>query len=425
MADEPKRDDDYPSWIDTATSVLGAVGFNRVRIQWKLRRWVNERRAARNRRAQMLDHVTYAHRVCAECGAINDRDDKMCARCREKLQARPVEVAGRLGLHAPTGTTTLVAIALVVVFVRTALATGSAAPMDISPLVLIEHGGRLGAAMDAEWWRAATSVLLHTGLFHLGFNLLALFTAGPMLEEQYGKWLLPPIFFATAVAASIFSDAVSGSAIVTVGASGGIMGVIGCLAGIGHRIALDGPRRGRTLRNEMLLWSLFVIFFGFVVGADQWAHLGGFVAGAAIGLVVRPTWVRAGAGRRIAGLVGALGLAALAATTWAALIPLTELPPSLRAPDPSLPEVAGDLAVDDGWPTDDPDDLDDLGTQVSICRTVSAGDRAKLDELWDAATIDALCAELAQRRAACAGTPAPEDCAELRRVDAWFDAREP
>ena len=292
MADEP-RDDDYPGWIETVTSTLGAVGFNKVRVRWKLRAWINRRRATRGHTAQA------------------------------------VKATARTGLRTPVGTTNLIALAIVVVFVRTAIATGKAAPMDISMRVLIEHGAQL-FGVGAEWWRAATSMVLHAGLFHLGFNLLSLYVAGPMLEEHYGKWMLPPIFVATGLAGSFLSSSMHDVGI-GVGASGGVMGIVGCLAGIGQRIAMEGKRRGATIRNEMLIWSLFVTFFGFVVGADHWAHLGGFVAGAALGFALRPAQIY---GKKAAIALGAAGLLALSATVWAALVPLTADRPEAHAWDP-------------------------------------------------------------------------------------------
>jgi hypothetical protein len=60
------------------------------------------------------------------------------------------------------------------------------------------------------------------------------------------------------------------------------------------------------------------LFFGFVVGADPWAHRGGFAAGAALGLVLRPHRIH---GTRLAAVLGAVGLLALSAIVWAALIP--------------------------------------------------------------------------------------------------------
>jgi membrane associated rhomboid family serine protease len=383
MADEP-RDDDYPGWIETVTSALGAIGFNKVRVRWKLRAWINRRRATRG-------HTTQA-----------------------------VKATARTGLRTPVGTTNLIALAIVVVFVRTAIATGKAAPMDISIDVLIRHGGQL-FTFEAEWWRAATSMLLHGGLFHLGFNLLSLYVAGPILEEHYGKWMLPPIFIATGLAASFVSVAMHDTFAVGIGASGGLMGVIGCIAGIGQRIAMEGKRRGATIRNEMLLWSVFVMFFGFVVGADHWAHLGGFVAGGAIGLLLLPKQIY---GTRLSFALGAAGVLALAATLWAAIVPLTSTPPALRMPEtPHFDPPPADSLLWLESPTGDPGDLDDLGTKAIIERVVAAGDRHEVDAIWDPQSVNEIVAEMTELRAHCAEARADEACAELRRVDAELDAQ--
>lgn len=307
-------DERHPAWIESVVGVLGALGFNRVRLRWRLLKLVADRRAAGNRRAQRALHVGYEHRVCPECTAVNDRAETTCQRCGAALGARALEVAGRLGLRLPRATTVLIALALIAVFVRTALATPLGAPWAIDLRVLIEHGALRSTAADAELSRLATAIVLHAGLFHLGFNLLALMVAGPMIEELYGRWATPAIFVVTGLAASATSAFLGDVALVSVGASGAIMGLVGAGAGAGQRA---GTRRGQTQRNEMLLWALFVVVFGFFVGADQWAHLGGFAAGGVVGLLVPPARTRGKAGA----VAGALALALLAVACAAAIAP--------------------------------------------------------------------------------------------------------
>lgn len=224
-------------------------------------------------------------------------------------------------IRGPRGTTILLAIALVVPFVRVAVeAIHRGAPMDLPVVDLVRHG----AVWDgAAWWRHATSIVQHGGLLHLLLALVSLVVVGPFVEEHHGRWMLPPLFVAFGVVASIGGVALGAADPVLVGASGAEMGLVGCVAGVGQRIGGAGIRRGVTLRNEMLLWSVFVFFFGFVVGADAASQLVGFVAGGAVGLAVPPRWFRTPAGARVAAALGALGLLALAAAVWAAAWPLT------------------------------------------------------------------------------------------------------
>ena len=196
--------------------------------------------------------------------------------------------------------THLVALALLAVYARTAIATGyGIAPMDITPWVLIDHGAGV----------PATAIVLHAGLFHLVFSTVFVLMAGTMVEEHYGRWMMPPLFCATALAGSWLA----------IGASGGAMGLIGCLVGHGQRLAMTGDRRGERIRNEMLPFALLVLFLGFMVRADARAHLIGFLAGTLLGLVVRPDWVRG----RVGAVLGGASLLAVFAAVAVATVPLS------------------------------------------------------------------------------------------------------
>jgi rhomboid protease GluP len=69
---------------------------------------------------------------------------------------------------------------------------------------------------------------------------------------------------------------------VVVGASGALFGMIGFSISYFHRI---GGHHAIAQRDLMLRWAFFAFIFGFIVGADNAAHLGGAVSGAAFGLV--------------------------------------------------------------------------------------------------------------------------------------------
>jgi len=312
--------DEFPAWIDRVVDVAGALGMNRVRVRWRLQRRVNEWRATRNRRVQAVVHVRYQHRVCRQCTAVNDRGATVCTRCDTPLAPRALEIAGRLGVHVPVlrSASALLGLAIVAVYARTAVAGHGA--YDIPSAVLVAFGGNLPLGEDGgEWWRVATSVFLHAGLWHLGFNLLSLARIGPLIEELYGRGVAVFLFMATGIAAAV-GTRVWGLPGVGIGASGAILGLIGAAAAAGHR---SGTTIGRQTRNVALRWVGYVFVFGWVMGADNQAHAVGFVAGALFGLAVPPLWITRMRGRRLGVALGALGAAAAIATTVAALVPLS------------------------------------------------------------------------------------------------------
>jgi membrane associated rhomboid family serine protease len=230
-------------------------------------------------------------------------------------------------------------IALVIVgcYVRTALAGHDW--ISIPSGVLIRHGANLPRGVaDGEWWRHLTSTILHVGLWHIGFNLLALAVVGPHVERNYGRLGMPFLFVLTGVLASIGSQL---TGMWGAGASGAIMGMIGAIAGAGQR---SGTTIGKQERNAMLRWAVYTIIFGIGVGADNHAHVGGFVVGAAFGLLVptearTPRWVRI-----VVNVLGALSIAAILGAAALVMWPPAGAATSLGGTSDDASALAQDVA---------------------------------------------------------------------------------
>jgi membrane associated rhomboid family serine protease len=303
---KPKDDDD--AWIEKVVNVAGNLGFNKMRLRWKLIRWQEKRKKERNLAEQERLRIDYAHKTCGECGAIQDRDEKICTACGKKLSSRTWQILGRMGLTSPkaVSVSTLLAVAILFAYARVWIAQGGGfgAP---SGYLLVDFGGTWKPLIADEPWRLLTSVFLHAGLLHLAFNLLAIASIGPRIEELYGRATTAGIFIISGVIAAYGSIMIRAGGGVGIGASGALMGLIGLAAGYGHRA---GRGRGHGLRDDMLKWSAYTFVFGFAVGADNWAHLFGALVGAAFGLAVKPAWWtrrRWLPARILLGLIGAAG----------------------------------------------------------------------------------------------------------------------
>lgn len=311
-APTPKPDDD--AWIERVVHIAGDLGFDKMRLRWKLIRWQERRRRRARQREQVVAHITYAHKTCPACGAVQDRAEVACTRCGAKLGTRGLQVLERIGLTSPVAISmsTLLAIAILVAYARVWTAGGGGLRSPGADL-LVDLGGRWPPMMSDEPWRLVTAMFLHAGLMHLVFNLLAIAMVGPRIEELYGRATMLGLFIATGVLANLATLQV-GSLGVGIGASGGVMGLIGAAAARGHR---QGTSHGRALRDAMLKWIAYTFVFGFWIGADNWAHLFGTMGGVAFGLAVKPeAWmrrtlilVRVAAG--IVGLVATLGAVAI------------------------------------------------------------------------------------------------------------------
>jgi rhomboid protease GluP len=178
--------------------------------------------------------------------------------------------------------TTLLLVAIVLVFVVETLRGGST-----NPQVLLAMGANHPQLIaEGQWWRLVASMFLHIGIFHLLLNGWALYQLGVLFEVWLGSIRLLGTYFVTGIAASLASAFFTQQ--LSAGASGAIFGLLGAL------IAFLTRRRGslvpgaRSLLGQLVLWAVINVFFGFTnPGIDNSAHLGGFVTGFLLGLFLR------------------------------------------------------------------------------------------------------------------------------------------
>jgi len=318
----PERPAEERDWVDRSSDAAGKLGFNAVRVRWKLEGWRKRWRQRQREGEARREQGRYEHQTCAACGALQAGDERTCSRCGEALPPRALRTLGRLGGRVPSMSVILSAV-LVGVYGRMLLAGapgGEATLWSFASPLLIEFGGNLPMGWNGdEWWRFATSVLLHGGIMHLAFNLYALAMVGPLTEKIYGRWYTLLLFLLTGVLASLGSSALRSGG-VAIGASGAIMGLIGVATAWGHR---QGTTASRALRNGMLRWALMVMIFGFFINADNVAHGVGFATGLGLGLGASPRWLLAPERRGLRLVVAVVAALALVATAVAALVPLS------------------------------------------------------------------------------------------------------
>ncbi|HET6471786.1 MAG TPA: rhomboid family intramembrane serine protease [Pseudomonadales bacterium] len=138
-----------------------------------------------------------------------------------------------------------------------------------------------------HWWQLATSAFLHAGLLHIALNMWALYLFGHDVERTLGSGRYLVLYGAAVLSASVVqlvvvSATAESSVFPTVGASGGIFGLL--LA-----FGVLFPRRVLMLIFPPIplpAW-LFVVLYGLleltngVLGTDagvaHFAHLGGML----------------------------------------------------------------------------------------------------------------------------------------------------
>lgn len=139
---------------------------------------------------------------------------------------------------------------------------------------------------NRDFWRILTGGALHGGLMHIAFNSYALYSFGRLIELLSNKAHLAIVFLISIVGGGLLSLLANPDG-TSIGASGGIIGFLGYLAVYAYK-------RRKLLSNDFLQGLLinigFIAFYGIALAKDidNFAHLGGLLAGAIYGFFQIP-----------------------------------------------------------------------------------------------------------------------------------------
>jgi rhomboid protease GluP len=261
--------------------------FNKQRFQWKLNRLIRQLEEQWDSLCNLWRGSQSTTRMCPNCRALIDRKARNCPLCKAALGYR----AGGLGKLLQNVVPNFRPVSFLLLTVNFALfllifaAERDLTAQDLGRLLwgvsspsLARWGANVGALVWAgEWWRLLSAVFIHIGIVHLAFNSYALIFIGPLLEELLGKERFLALYVVTGVFGFVLSNWYYGPWLTTAGASGAIFGLIG--AGI-----VFSKRRsqwGSVLGQQLVHWAIYGFGYGLVIGANNAAHFGGFVAGVA------------------------------------------------------------------------------------------------------------------------------------------------
>jgi len=154
-----------------------------------------------------------------------------------------------------------------------------------------------GVPDKSVWLAGVASMFFHGGLVHIGSNMLYLWIFGNNIEDHLGRLRYLLFYLAGGLAALATHVALQpDSTIPVVGASGAVAAVMGAYliwfpnAPVRTVVLLGFPILA-TISAKWLLGVWFVLqFFTSPNSGVAWAaHVGGFVFGAVVGLLVRTT----------------------------------------------------------------------------------------------------------------------------------------
>ncbi len=161
--------------------------------------------------------------------------------------------------------------------------------------VLIDAGASVsGGGLEVSRWRWLTAAFVHVGLLHIAMNLWVLGQIGVISERALGRGRFAAIYVVTGTLGNVLSTALSasrGAPTISAGASGAIMGLIGAAAIFAWRSGQRAVARALAFNVVLVLGVGLSLSARGINLVDNGAHVGGLLAGAAIGLL-RVEWRR-------------------------------------------------------------------------------------------------------------------------------------
>ena len=141
--------------------------------------------------------------------------------------------------------------------------------------------------LSGEYWRILTGAVVHASFLHIFMNGYALWGFGKLVELLANRAHLAIVFLLSAVGGGILSLAFNPAGL-SVGASGGIVGLLGYL------VVYAFKRRqfvSPEFRRSLLINIGIILVFGLLLYQiiDNYGHIGGLLAGIIYGLIQIPS----------------------------------------------------------------------------------------------------------------------------------------
>jgi rhomboid protease GluP len=229
-------------------------------------------------------------KLCPNCGSLVGINATRCHNCGTNLRFSMAAVNRSLSgvFSGPAPVTTALLVANLLMFGVEWMAAAAQGQGGLS--ILGGMGGeaayRLGLSSPygiyyrREWYRLITAMFLHGGLIHIGFNMMSLMQLGPALEELYGSSRYFFLYIFTGAFGFLVSSFLGTTSL---GASGGLLGLVGAM------LAITSKRGGaymRELRSRLISSVVFLFVLGFMgMGIDNKAHLAGLASGFVLGKI--------------------------------------------------------------------------------------------------------------------------------------------
>jgi membrane associated rhomboid family serine protease len=209
---------------------------------------------------------------------------------------------------APSATNVIISVTLLVFLLQLLPGIGDAVTRGLL------YAPIYSTQIALEPWRLVTVALVHsTSIFHIAFNMIALWMFGQQLEGMLGKGRFVALYVLSAMGGSVavlFIPFLTNGPVV--GASGAIFGLLGAFFVIVRKLGANA--------TGLLVIIGLNLAVGFFFGSISWqSHVGGLLVGALVGLVFTRTRNRRQFRLQVGSLI-AIGAVLLALGTLPALM---------------------------------------------------------------------------------------------------------
>lgn len=145
-------------------------------------------------------------------------------------------------------------------------------------------GNNYELVQNGKFYRLFTCMFVHADILHILFNMIALYSIGPVVERYYGKSKFLLIYLVSGLLGSIFSGVFMTADSISIGASGAIFGLLGsiCYFTYYYRATLQGILRGSIM--PVIIINLVIGFLSSSI--DLSAHIGGLIGGILISMAI-------------------------------------------------------------------------------------------------------------------------------------------
>lgn len=157
--------------------------------------------------------------------------------------------------------------------------------VDVSTRTLVDMGAMYAPLIQSplDLYRLVTPMFLHMDLMHLGFNMVALFSVGEVLERVLGKGNYLALYFIAGITGNAVSYAadvlLGGGASVSAGASTSVFGLFVAVALLGLLHKGNRSFFAQYSKSMLAVIGINVAYTLLVPSISVSGHLGGALGG--------------------------------------------------------------------------------------------------------------------------------------------------